>query len=602
MKLYDSDNNPVSLGEKFGTGGEGSVYTIANNPNYVAKIYHQAISSEKSDKIQAMVVNKLDLPDFTAWPISALKRQNRVVGFLMPKVFGCRELHELYGPAHRKKYFPSADWPFLIFTARNLASIFGSVHSYNHVIGDVNQRGILVSEKATCKLIDTDSFQISLGQKIYTCDVGTPHFIPPELQGKALRGVIRTQNHDNFGLAVLIFQLVFMGRHPFAGRYLGAGDMPIEKAIKDHRFAFGLGAASKQIKPPPNAVGLSTCSSELASLFELAFSEAAASTAKRPDTKAWITALDHFLHSLKQCTINPVHKYYRELSSCPWCYLEGLGITYFYLNSSVQNSVQQLDIDKIWSKIVNIKIPDLSRLPVVNSNNYSARPLPNYAVPPTGLFGVLNAVFDFHDDRGERRKRESTLWQFKQAWDQLESLWLSLQFDGEFNQIRSNLERIYYDYQGLSDRYKDERSDCLTDLYLKKFLIEDAYIENIGKKRALVLENYGIETAADVDYDLIIQIPGFGEVLTQNLVDWRNRLVSQLGSYRFSPQELQQAKVIDEKYNILRLDYQQKLKSGMAALQKRREIVIKKREQIYQDAESLAAKLAQAQADMRVYS
>jgi len=181
-------------------------------------------------------------------------------------------------------------------------------------------------------------------------------------------------------------------------------------------------------------------------------------------------------------------------------------------------------------------------------------------------------------------------------------LWLSLQFDGEFNQIRSNLERIYYDYQGLSDRYKDERSDCLTDLYLKKFLIEDAYIENIGKKRALVLENYGIETAADVDYDLIIQIPGFGEVLTQNLVDWRNRLVSQLGSYRFSPQELQQAKVIDEKYNILRLDYQQKLKSGMAALQKRREIVIKKREQIYQDAESLAAKLAQAQADMRVYS
>lgn len=456
MKLYDSESNPISLGEQIGKGGEGSVYTIANSASYVAKIYHQAITSDKEDKIQAMVVNKLDLAEFTAWPISALKSRNRVVGFLMSRISGYRELHELYGPAHRKKYFPSADWPFLIFTARNLAAIFGSIHSYNHLIGDVNQRGILVSGQATCKLIDTDSFQIRLGQKVYTCDVGTPHFIPPELQGKSLRGVIRTQNHDNFGLAVLIFQLLFMGRHPFAGRYLGAGDMPIERAIKEHRFAFGLGAASKQVKPPPNAVGLSTCSPELAYLFESAFAETAVSTERRPDTQAWIKALDHFLRSLKQCTLNSSHKYYRELSSCPWCYLEGLGITYFYLDLSTKGSAQQLDVAEIWSKIIDILIPDLPDLPVVNSSKYSARPLPDHAVPPTGLLGVINSVFDFHDDRGERKKRESTLWQLEQAWEQLEALWLTLNFDSEFSQIRSHLERVYHDYQGISDRYKDE--------------------------------------------------------------------------------------------------------------------------------------------------
>lgn len=98
-----------------------------------------------------------------------------------------------------------------------------------------------------------------------------------------------------------------------------------------------------------------------------------------------------------------------------------------------------------------------------------------------------------------------------------------------------------------------------------------------------------------------MQIPGFGEVLTQNLIDWRDSLVGQMGNYRFSPRELQLAKTIDDKYYLLCLDCQQKLKSGMTALQKRREIFVKKREQIYQDAQSLAAKLAQAQADMRVY-
>ena len=82
------------------------------------------------------------------------------------------------------------------------------------------------------RLIGCDSFQITAGGRCFTCDVGVPMFTPPELQERSLTGVIRSENHDNFGLAVVIFQVLFMGSHPFAGRRPGGGDMPIEQAIK----------------------------------------------------------------------------------------------------------------------------------------------------------------------------------------------------------------------------------------------------------------------------------------------------------------------------------------------------------------------------------
>jgi DNA-binding helix-hairpin-helix protein with protein kinase domain len=79
----------------------------------------------------------------------------------------------------------------------------------------------------------------------YTCDVGIPMYQPPEFQNiSSFRDVDRTAIHDNFALAVFVFLLLFMGRHPFSGRYLGPGDMPIEKAIKGFSFAYSNSAAT----------------------------------------------------------------------------------------------------------------------------------------------------------------------------------------------------------------------------------------------------------------------------------------------------------------------------------------------------------------------
>ena len=87
------------------------------------------------------------LLEIAAWPVDVLRAQptGPIRGFVMPKVSGYQEIHSLYGPAHRKRAFPQADWSFLIHAARNPVS-------YTHL--DVYKRQLSPGAKvaATARL------------------------------------------------------------------------------------------------------------------------------------------------------------------------------------------------------------------------------------------------------------------------------------------------------------------------------------------------------------------------------------------------------------------------------------------------------------------
>ena len=186
-----------------------------------------------------------------------------------------KDIHHLYGPKSRVRDFPRADWRFLVRASANIARAFAVVHDADCVIGDVNHGSILIGEDATVSLIDCDSFQVNTPTQRFLCEVGVETFTPPELQGIPFKGVVRTPNFDNFGLAVMVFHLLFMGRHPFAGRYSGVGEMPIARAIKECRFAYSANHKSMQMDRPPGTPPLSFVGSEIAQFFEDAFSPAA---------------------------------------------------------------------------------------------------------------------------------------------------------------------------------------------------------------------------------------------------------------------------------------------------------------------------------------
>lgn len=375
--ILDSQAKKVTLSTIIATGGEGSIYNVVEHANLVAKIYHNPISSEKATKLKEMVkLTNLDLLKCTAWPVDILYGLDKsIIGLLMPKISGFKEIHKLYGPKTRLNEFPEASYSFLLHTAFNLARAFGQVHEYGQVIGDVNHGNIMVSKNATVMLIDCDSFQIITNQGKFLCEVGVSTHQPPEFQHlKSFKGVIRTQNHDNFGLAVLIFQLLFLGRHPFSGRYLGKGDMPLEQAIKEFRFAYSKNAKKREIEPPPGTLPLNFVTEPLINLFERAFSPEGVNANGRPTALEWFRTLDVVKKQTVECSIYRNHNYLKSRSKCPWCEFEKKGMVIFraIYQQQVINNASNFDVEMIWSKINKITPPkSFPSTPVISTISVS---------------------------------------------------------------------------------------------------------------------------------------------------------------------------------------------------------------------------------------
>lgn len=348
----------VRLDTKIADGGEGTVFNIVGDSNVVAKTYHNSIEKNLADKLAAMTcygrVNPA-LFEFAAWPKELLldKSHTAVVGFLMQKFVGYRSIHQLYGPKDRQTYFPDADWGFLVHAALNCSIAFEAIHSRGHVIGDVNHSNVFVNNTAMVKLIDCDSMGMRDVNRWFPCsEVGVVDFTAPELQGVSLTGIQRTQNHDLFGLAVIIFHLLLC-RHPFMGvlRVPNSFESPeIGSSIASSDFAYSQSRQTKLI-PVKNWPLLDCLSSDIAELFERAFdAPAPGAPPQRPAAKAWADSLRRFEKSLKKCSKNGGHRYYAKNKDCPWCsIISSRGYDFFVTADSTLSawSPEKADITRL---------------------------------------------------------------------------------------------------------------------------------------------------------------------------------------------------------------------------------------------------------------
>ncbi len=120
---------------------------------------------------------------------------------------------------------------FLSSASANTARAFANVHEID--ASSATSRGAFWSVKMrSYGFRIAIAFSSSLARAI--CAAGIDTFTPPELQGRPLERLARTENHDDFGLAVPIFLMPFMGRHPFfaGSRPWKAGDPQIPQANK----------------------------------------------------------------------------------------------------------------------------------------------------------------------------------------------------------------------------------------------------------------------------------------------------------------------------------------------------------------------------------
>jgi hypothetical protein len=122
-------------------------------------------------------------------------------------------------------------------------------------------------------------------------------------------------------LAVIIFNLLFMGRHPFSRRYLSSGEMPLERAIEEFRFAYSARRNKTRMEPPPNVPLLTDIPPDMRDAFETAFGKAGVVTG-RPQAADWVRLVESAEKQVIACRASLAHQYLKPARSCPWCRME----------------------------------------------------------------------------------------------------------------------------------------------------------------------------------------------------------------------------------------------------------------------------------------
>lgn len=642
MLLVDSIRQPVSLESELGRGGEGIVYAVDGRSDVVAKLYHQSPPREHGEKLATMVSLRTPaLQQVAAWPISLLhdRSSGEIIGVLMPRVVGNKPIHQLYGPKSRLAEFPRADFRFLVLAAANLARAFAVVHQHNQVVGDVNHANALVGANATVRFIDCDSFQISANGRRFLCDVGVPTHQPPELVGlPSLRGVVRTPNHDRFGLAVLVFQLLMLGRHPFAGQYVGPGEMPIERAIAEYRFAYGRRAAAFQMRPPPYTPSLAALDSTVARLFERAF-EPKGATGKRPGADEWVGALERLEAGLQACANRPGHAFPGPIAGCPWCEIETRLQTRLFPLVAMVPPTRSFDLAAIWAAIearpapgpapaLPISGPSESAVPSEAARNAGRRRklrrwatllalgvgvVPSVVRPP-GLEGaeigalvlsafVAHRIWRFKESPDCRAIREARL-EARSRWRQIEVRWRSEAGDGRFLRKKRELVEARRAYLDLPDRRRRELLRLgaegprrQRDRFLEGFRIADLKIRGIGAGRTALLASYGVETAADVSETTLAGVPGFGPSLIDQLIDWRREIERSFQPARAVEADPADLLALDRDLQGLRSRLETTLRQGEAELRNTAESIQRARAALAPLVARARRDLDQAEAD-----
>lgn len=331
----------VDTSQALGRGATGVVYpaTLAGRAS-AAKIYHERQTIDFA-KIRAMLANppssvRLQLagepyPQL-AWPMALLSDSSGSdVGYLMPLVDIAKAfpLDYYYDQTLLRKLNSPSEGAlsYKLEIARNLSLLVADLHDHGHYFIDMKPQNIRVARSAhVVTLLDCDGFSISGadGKRFPAALVSTDYISPEASRGRLpLAGL--GEDQDRYALAVILFQLLNRGTHPFQGIIKDPG---IDAHTNDEKAAKGLYphgmTPDARIAPRPQSIHF-LFDHGLRALFDAAF---AGQSNARPTARDWAKCLDRLLgtKALTRCEKQPYdisHMRFKGMQ-CPACYLSGL--------------------------------------------------------------------------------------------------------------------------------------------------------------------------------------------------------------------------------------------------------------------------------------
>jgi serine/threonine protein kinase len=308
----------IDLGSSIGKGGEGEVLSVAGRTDIVAKVIHKdrRTGQDSLDRKSKLVAQIQSRPSskFLCWPSGLLFDKDEWVGFVMPAVgvdaLPWASFSNFYS---RSTQAPDFDMRYALTAVRNLCAAFEVVHASGGVVGDVNESNILVGSDASVWVIDCDSQQFASKDGFWYCPVGKEEFCAPELVGVDFKTSPRTASSDVFGFAVLAFQMLSGGSHPFDAISINDADLsPLAERISKRQAPLLSPSSTLQAPPRVPVKALPPAFVDLVTKSLLNTPD------QRPSLRAWSQALREIDSQLQSCKKVENHLY-TQSKSCPWC-------------------------------------------------------------------------------------------------------------------------------------------------------------------------------------------------------------------------------------------------------------------------------------------
>ena len=359
---------------------------------------------------------------------------------------------------------------------------------------------------------------------------------------------------------MILFQLLFFGRHPFSGNYLGKKDKTLEDCIREHLFAYG---ENPRVEKPPGTLSLSDLPPKIAGFFEQAFSGNSEATERQSNG---LKSSADLSKNLKRCEMHPGHHYFSELRSCPWCRIEGqTGLLLFPLILSSNGSREKVDLFTIENLIKSFPEPikanslfsEPTELPAPSRSLIEEnRALKRWQLMVGGIFFAATCLiflllgFEFStwlffvllipfavfaSKSGELKNEVSAkLASAEEDWASLRERWASeldsSKLKSEVAQIRS-LAKKYERLQWEGSRKLLAAGDSIQREslanYLKSQKVIDADTFQLSEADKYRVHEIGIESAFDIHAHRLKSNTNLEHGLIEKLIDWRRDVESE---------------------------------------------------------------------------
>lgn len=574
LVVVGGKSRKVKLHQELASGGAGIVFSVQEEPGTVVKIYRpETLHQEGSDyeaKIASMLEHVPSLPpveDFVqiAWPFALAKDSaGRFIGFAMPAVdFQKTELLEsMLQPKQAELRNLRSDLGARITVAANLAEVVSAIHKQGHQIVDLKPPNLRFYRKELyVAVLDCDGFDISVPGRSHSAPQATPEYLAPEYHQNA---IAEPELQDRFALAAIIFRILNFGIHPYDGLATGiAVPTDREGRVSSGLYPYGIKSISA-VSPLPVSAH-QTFPGELRQYFDSAFGT---SPSARPSAREWSGVLRKYAER-KNALLAPCNAGHLWFTGkpCGECQRDRK------LNRIPGAKPNEaFDLRRVWKEIQSVTPPSIAKQIAPSEYDPTPTPLPRtvsilkwliriqkvlvWVLAPLALWGldanwllVLTIAIIWYryplGRKASRRElgiRESRRQELQEKYDELKAAWDLQGSELLFHQQCRILEERKIEYERLHDEFQTHLNSAIEQVRkdrLKEFLentvIEPGMVDGIGAALIEKLNSQNIFSAANISREKIAEIPGFGQVREDRLIEWRDDLVS---SFSFDPADV----------------------------------------------------------------